>query len=109
MTLRWRPEDGRSWNLGSITSHGELWLDYLGQQAKVAGMSDLHQRYLDTLAETVPGAQVNKTPKPAAWNLKREGRFLTVKELLADHQREDRWLQAVENFQEGVLKRSHDN
>ena len=29
MILRWRPEDGRNWNLGTISTHGDVWMDYL--------------------------------------------------------------------------------
>jgi len=67
MILRWRPDNGRDWNLGTISKHGVVWMDYLGQQANSAGLPELHKQYLAKLADLVPGAYIRKTPKETAW------------------------------------------
>jgi hypothetical protein len=54
MILRWRPDSPISWNLGTIVSSGQLWMDYMGQQAKNAGLGDSHKRYLESLTKLVP-------------------------------------------------------
>ena len=41
MILRWRPDDMKSWNLGTINHSGDVWMDYLGLQAKNAGLPSL--------------------------------------------------------------------
>lgn len=64
--LRWRPDDTKSWNLGTITSSGDVWMDYLGLQAKNAGLVSLEKQYLTKLAEVVPGAYVKQTRKETA-------------------------------------------
>ena len=66
MILRWHADDGKNWNLGTISSHGYVWMDFLGQQAKSAGVPELHKRCLMKLADLVPGASIKKTPKEAA-------------------------------------------
>jgi hypothetical protein len=39
MILRWRPDEKRAWNLGSITTSGKVWTELLNAQADVRGFS----------------------------------------------------------------------
>lgn len=71
MMLKWRPEDGKTWNFATIPKPGWVWLDYLGRQAESVGLLDLHKQYLATLEGLVPGACIKKTvadfPPGATW------------------------------------------
>ena len=73
MILRWRPDGTQSWNLGTITSCsgqvGQVWMDYLGQQAQSAGLLDIFKQYLTNLAKLVPGAEVKTVNKMTARRL----------------------------------------
>ncbi|HWQ54098.1 MAG TPA: hypothetical protein VN442_10465 [Bryobacteraceae bacterium] len=89
MILRWRSDDTKSWNLGTITSSGQVWMDYLGQQARNAGLLELSKQYLTDLAGLVPGAYVKKTQKETAWNIAQNGKSITADALLADEARKD--------------------
>jgi len=109
MILRWRPDDARSWNLGSITTSGEVWMDYLGQQAKNAGLLELSKQYLASLAALVPGAYVKKTAKETAWNVALDGRSIHINALLADESRKKGWLDAIAEFQAEVMRFSQGN
>ena len=103
MILRWHQEDA-DWNLGTITTSGQLWMDYLGQQANNAGLLDLHTQFVRTLASLVPGAIVKETAKKTAWNVAKDGRSLTVDYLLADEAHMNGWIHAIAAFQQGVNK-----
>jgi hypothetical protein len=107
--LRWSPENGRNWNLGTISKHGVVWMDYLGQQANSAGLLDLHKQYLKSLADLVPGAYIKKTPKETAWYLAQDGKYITADALVADQVRRDGWTRAIKEFQDAVAQVSHDD
>lgn len=109
MVLRWRPENGKSWNLGTIASHGEVWMDYLGQQAKNAGLLEAHKEYLEKLKALVPDAVIRKAKKEAVWNIARNGRSITIDALLADGTRRDGWIRAIAEFQKAVSMTSPDS
>jgi hypothetical protein len=78
MMLKWNPDDGRSWNLGSISKHGLLWLDHLGAQASSEGLLPLHKEYLKRLADLVPSAYVKVTPKEAVGTLRKRARATSI-------------------------------
>jgi hypothetical protein len=110
MILRWRPSDGNSWNLGTILSNGQTWLENMGQQANSRGVMDQHKRYLTALAE-IAGAVVKITPKDSGWYLARDEESkvaITVDLLVADQARRDKWLDAIQEFQKSVIARSED-
>lgn len=109
MILRWRPDGTRPWNLGTIASSsgrvGQVWMDYLGQQAQSASLMDAFKQYLTTLAALVPGAHVKQTPKETAWYIATQDRkYIEVDALLANETREDGWLRAIAEFQAAVTK-----
>jgi hypothetical protein len=109
MILRWLPDDRRSWNLGTIMSSGDVWMDYLSQQANNAGLTDLSQQYLRNLAGLIPGAHVRETRKAAGWYVAQDGRNIRIDVLLADEVRKEGWLRAISEFQAAVLKVSQAN
>jgi hypothetical protein len=108
MILRWRPDNGRDWNLGTISEHGVVWMDYLGQQANSAGLLELHKQYLTKLAELVPGAYIRKTPKETAWYVAQDSKYITADALVADEARRNGWVRAIADFQSAVMKASPD-
>ena len=105
MTLRWRPENGKSWNLGSITSKGLVWFDFLGRQAQNAGLLETRDQYLDNLAAGVPNALVKRYSKVASTSVATpQNNYIRIDELLANDERAQGWLRAIEEFQTGVTK-----
>ncbi len=107
MILRWHSA-ARSWNLGAISTSGQVWMEYIGQQANDAGLPDLGKQYLATLAGLVPGAFVKKNG--TAWNVAaQDGKSIPVDELLKDETRKNGWLRAITDFQEAVMRASPDN
>jgi hypothetical protein len=104
MILRWRPGDGRNWNLGSITSRGEVWMDYLGQQANNAGLLEIYKQYLTKLAQIVPDAHIKQTRKETAWNVAHNGKIVTVGALLVDENRMKAWVHAIADLQTELMK-----
>jgi hypothetical protein len=109
MTLRWRSDDTGSWNLGSITTSGQVWMDYLGQQAKNAGLLEVSEQYLENLARLVPDAYVKKTAKETGWYVAWGGKTIQVDALLADGARKEGWVRAISEFQAAVTKSSQGN
>jgi hypothetical protein len=109
MTLRWRSDDTGSWNLGSITTSGQVWMDYLGQQAKNAGLLEVSKQYLENLARLVPDAYVKKTAKETGWYVAWGGKTIQVDALLADGARKEGWVRAISEFQAAVTKSSQGN
>jgi hypothetical protein len=107
LILRWSPDTGRAWNLGTISKHGVVWLDYLGQQANSAGVPELHKKYLGKLASLVPGAYVKETAKQSAWYVAKNDKYVTVDALVADQATRDGWMQAIADFQAAVNKLSN--
>jgi hypothetical protein len=99
MILRWRPDDGKSWNLGSITSPGEVLMDSLGQRAKNAALPEEHKQYLAKLVDLVPNAHVKKTNKETAWFVAQNGKIITIDLLVADQSSRNGWLDAIKEFQ----------
>jgi hypothetical protein len=109
MTLRWRSNEMGNWNLGSITTSGQVWMDYLGQQAKNAGLLELHKQYLGNLVKLVPGAEIKKTSNETAWNVALDGKIIQVNALLVDRVHEEGWLSAIAEFQAAIVKSSQGN
>ena len=105
LILRWHAPNAKSWNLGTITRKGELWMDYLGQQAKSANVLELSKQFVENLAMLVPNAYVKKPAKETAWNIAAEGgRNITVNALLSDALRRKGWVHAIEQFQQDLEK-----
>jgi len=104
MILRWSPENGRNWNLGTISKHAVVWMDYLGQQARSAGLQDLHKHYLKSLADLVPGAYIKKTPKENAWYIAKGDKYITADALVSSQAGRDGWTCAIREFQAAVVK-----
>jgi hypothetical protein len=107
LILRWRPDGGRNWNLGTISKRGAVWMDYLGQQANSAGVLELHKRYLAQLAHLVPGSSIRETRKETAWYVAQGGKYITVDTLVADQVRRDGWIRAITDFQSAVINVSN--
>ncbi len=108
MILRWSPENGKSWNLGTIRKDAVV-MEQLGLQANSAGLLNLHEQYIKNLAGLVPDAEIRKTQKQAGWYIARAGKYITVDVLLADKARRDGWVRAITEFQAGVAKVSPDD
>ena len=109
MILRWRPEDGRSWNLATISTRGQVFTDNLSSQANNAGLVNICKQYLNKLADLVPDAVIRKGPTDNAWGVAHNGRSLILTALLADDARRDGWIRAIAEFQSAVKERSNDN
>jgi hypothetical protein len=99
LVLRWRPDEGKAWNLGTITKKGEVWTDFLGQQAKATDLLREYKLYLSDLAVLVPDAVVRETPNEAHWFVSVNGKIVKVDALLADGAREKGWKDAIQRFQ----------
>jgi hypothetical protein len=95
MILRWRPDEKRAWNLGSITTSGKVWTDFLNAQADAVGLIGLSHAYLKRLANAVPGAYVKEHSKPTAWYVAKDGTYVTIDALLA---RAEEWRDAIQEF-----------
>jgi hypothetical protein len=101
MILRWPDDETKSWNLGLIASSGALFTDYLSSQAR-SGFLDSLKKYLTKLAALVPGASVKQNKASTAWGVVRNNRSISVDALLENEARQNGWLQAIAEFQEGV-------
>jgi len=109
MILRWHPDTGKNWNLGTISQYGLLLLDNMGAQANSAALLEFHKQYLAKLAGLVPGASVRKTPKETAWFVTEDNKhYISVDVLLANETRTDGWVGAIKNFQAAVMRESQD-
>jgi hypothetical protein len=107
LILRWVAEDGRCWNLATIVPSGDVWMDYHGQQASNLNLREESKRYLQNLADLVPGAMVKHTKKQTAWNLAGpDGHAMRLEALLADESRASGWLKAIQEFQNAVRRSS---
>lgn len=95
MILRWRPDEQRSWNLGTITTSGKVWTDNLNFQTNQAGLIHLSHTFLRRLASAVPGSYVKEMARPTSWYLAKDGTYVTIGDLL-DHA--DGWLAALQSF-----------
>ena len=95
MILRWRPDEKRAWNLGSITTSGKVWTELLNAQADAVGLLNLSHAYLKRLAVAVPGATVKEHSKPTSWYVAKGGTYVTIDELLAHA---DEWRAAIHEF-----------
>jgi hypothetical protein len=109
LILRWNPENGKTWNLGTISKRAELWTGYLAEQANGRGLIDAYKGYIRTLADPVPSAKVRETPKDTGWYITMNGKCITVDRLVADATRRDGWVRAIREFQAAVAKVSHDD
>jgi len=109
MILRWRPEDGRNWNLATISTRGQVFTDNLSSQANNAGLLEIHKQYLKKLADLVPGAVLRKGQTDNAWGVAHNGKSLVLTALLADDAHKDGWIRAIAEFQSAVKERSNDN
>jgi hypothetical protein len=102
MILRW-PDETKNWNLGVIASSGALFTDNLSSQAQ-SGFLDILKKYLTKLAALVPGAYVRPSKTSTAWGVVHNNKSISVDALLKNEARQDGWLQAIAEFQEGVRK-----
>lgn len=95
LILRWRPDEKRAWNLGSVTTSGKVWTELLNGQADAVGLLSLSHGYLTRLAALVPGAYVKEHSKPTSWYVAKGGTYITIDELLAHA---DGWSAAIQEF-----------
>lgn len=105
MILRWRSDDGKGWNMGSISVSGYLYTDYMALQANSAGVTELYRQYIKKLADFVPGAIIKQSLKEAAWSVSYKGKSLTVDVLLANEAHREAWVCAIKDFQSAVRSR----
>jgi hypothetical protein len=109
LILRWHAPDTRSWNLATIVKTGEVWMDYHAVQACNLNLLSESKRFLQCMAELVPGALVKETKGKAAWNVSdADGHALRLDALLADDTRRKSWLDAIHKFQQDVTN-SHED
>jgi len=101
MILRWRPDEKRAWNLGSIVTAGKVWTDMLNWQADSVGLLELSHAYLKRIADAVPGALVKEFAKPTSWYVAKGGTYVTIDELLAHA---DAWFAAIQEFTAAASK-----
>jgi hypothetical protein len=101
MILRWRPDDKRAWNLGSITTSGQVWTEYLNAQADSVGLLGLSHAYLKRIAASVPGAHVKEHAKPTSWYVAKGGTYVTIDALLGHA---DDWRNAIQEFTTAASK-----
>jgi hypothetical protein len=99
LVLRWRPEEGKAWNLATITKRGEVWTDYLGKQAQAANLLLKYKDYLRDLGSLDPVAIVRETPKETAWYVAINKKCIKIDALLTDDARKKGWLAAIQRFQ----------
>ncbi len=95
LILRWRPDEKRAWNLGSITTSGKVWTELLNGQADAVGLLNLSHAYLKRLAGFVNGAYVKEGAKPTSSYVAKNGTYITVDELLTHA---DGWYMAIQEF-----------
>ena len=109
LILRWSPDNGRDWNLGTISKHGLLWTELLGQKANSSGLLELHKQFLEKLSKLVPGAYVKETPKESAWYVTLNGKqSITADAILATEAGRKGWVRAITEFQAAVMNGSPD-
>lgn len=102
LILRGRTGEDRTWNLGTITTTGRIWTDFLNMQASSVNLIELSHAYIYRLAELVPGASVKATPgKPTSRYVVKNGSAITIDELLAH---EDGWIKAISEFLDDMAK-----
>jgi hypothetical protein len=116
MILRRRPENGRDWNLGTISKRGLVWLDLMGGRANSEGLLELHKQFFQKLVDLfqklvdlVPGAYIRKPPKETTWYVAQDTKdhYISVDVLLASEARKDGWIRAIADFQAAVMKTSN--
>lgn len=95
LILRWRPNEDVAWNLGSVTTAGKVWTEFLNAQADRAGVLDLSHCYQEHVAASVPGASVKRGATPLSWYVVKNGTYVTAQDLL-NH--DEAWLQAIQTF-----------
>jgi hypothetical protein len=96
MLFHWRPDEQGTWNLGAVTTSGDVWTDQINIRADRVGHLDLSHAYLNRLASFVPNTHVKEFPKQTSWFLaKKGGAYVTIDQLLAH---EDDWLAAIQEF-----------
>lgn len=102
LILRGRTGEDRTWNLGTITTSGRVWTDFLNMQANSVNLIELSHAYIGRLADLIPGASV-KSPsdKLTSRYVVKNGSAVTIDELLA---REDGWIKAISEFLDAVAK-----
>jgi hypothetical protein len=101
MILRWRPDEKRAWNLGSITTSGKVWTDFLNAQADSVGLLELSHAYLKRIAAFIPGAHVKEHAKPTSWYVAKGDKYVTIDALLAHA---DDWRAAIQEFTAAASK-----
>jgi hypothetical protein len=95
LILHWRPDEQRTWNLGTIFADGRVFTGMINDQANAVGLIDLSHAYLEHVAELVPGADVKKLPKNTSWYVRMNDTYISIDELLL-HQ--EGWLAAIREF-----------
>lgn len=105
MILRWHNDSTDNWNMGTIGTAGQVWMDYFGHYASTVGLLDLSKRFLDDLAKLVPGSVVKMVGKGKFWNIAgQDGKSIRVDALLKDGPKG--WVDAITAFQKGVMETS---
>jgi hypothetical protein len=108
--LRWRPDNVRDWNLGTISKHGLIWLDLMSGRANSEGLLELPKQFLQRLVDLVPRGVHQEDTKRDPWYVANDGkRYITADTLLANETRRNGWIRAIADFQSAVAKTSQDD
>ena len=105
IVLRWQDDNARSWNLGTVGSSGEVWVESLVMRAKETSLESAANTYIKSIAAIVPGAAAKVSGRG---NLCLDGpdkKPLKIDSLVENHERIEGWLQAIDRFQQAVAKR----
>lgn len=95
LILRWRASDGTPFNIGYITTEGDVWTDLICSRAEEWGVYQEAHNYLDRLAAAIGGEVRTIGSRPETSHVAFGGKAPNVMYLL-DHQ--DQWVDAIQQF-----------
>jgi len=101
LSLRWFTENNLKMSFGTINDTGLVDTGYANYLPAKLGKVEIGHNYLRNLARIIPRAVVNENKTEKEWNLKKEGRFISIMDLLAV---KNEWKEIMRHTQSEILE-----
>lgn len=101
LSLRWFTEDNLKMSFGTINDTGLVDTGYANYLPAKLGKVTIGHNYLKSLANVIPGAVVNENKTEKEWNLKKDGRFISIMDLLSV---KNEWIEIMKHTQDEILQ-----
>ena len=97
--LHWDNADSVNFNFVTFKKDGKVQTNYFADRTSQIGHLEIGESYLEQIAELLGNSKAIKSGKPWSWNVKKNGDYPTISDMLAI---QDKWLEVIKSVIEEI-------